>query len=192
MDSAKLKKNRDAIKNILSSVPKREGKLYLVDFDSREYEVEELPESERSFGKILSMAKNRTANIGQAHNLYSPPIKPSDRRVHLPTHNKDYLAAEPTLRVDYRDKLKNKIQDLDNVYNKYQGAIQWFLIICCMGLVILALIEDAKAREPQGEFSVLVEQSKTREDFKTKEEMLKFVKEEEKKFKEEKKVIKSR
>lgn len=59
--------------------------------------------------------------------------------------------------------------------------IKLILQIIIIALATLYVIEKADARGPAGEYSALVESGKTREDFKTQEEMLKFIKDWERK-----------
>lgn len=173
MDAVKIKKNRDSIKKILSSTPRNDGRLYIVNFKSKEYEVEDLPDYERPVAKILNMSRNFFEPNNQLLKKYNAQ--------EVPRH------PSSVTRVKRNQRFK-----VASVAAKYRPMVEWIMVLSLMGLIMWAITQEAKAREPQGEYSVLVEQGKTREDFKSEKELLKFVSDEEKKLAQEKKVNKSK
>lgn len=162
-------KRRQEISEILKGTSKREHKLYTVDFKTREYSVEgeTYPVVDGSNkAKIIPFLKTaekmNKITVGMARNRM--------------IDNDDYNDSLADIK-DASPLIKQKTFSSDEFYRKNYIAL-W-------GIVILAyffLLNHAFARAPQGEFSALVENSKTRSDFKSKKEMIKFVKNEEKKY----------
>lgn len=73
----------------------------------------------------------------------------------------------------------------ETVLEKLLNENSYHTIMLSISVLILAAIfftsqAKAEGRTPQGEFSVIVEQEKTREDFQNEEEMKEFILQEEK------------
>ena len=145
--------------SILKNTSKAEHKVYIVDFKTREYSV--IGETHPQTIKKQALFEKELAQTGTD----------SKRSFSYPTQSK----------LLHPDLTKTHYMDTKSEIN-FTGFLKASGLVILFALFLGFWAVDLFAREPQGEFSVLLENGKSRSDFKDKKEMMKFVKQEEKKY----------